>query len=102
MAFYLVTDGRSNEFGESDTFVVRAGGKRQAVQLAPVANAKDAEVTRLDDGRDVPHAVILSSLVDFTGDTDSASAVVGEVETEGSEITPATPIAATGPGYAVI
>lgn len=64
MAFYLVTDGKRNEWGEGDTFVVRAGGRRQAVSLAPLADPKGAEVEKLEDGRDVPNGVILSALVD--------------------------------------
>lgn len=64
MAFYLVIDGRKNEFGESDSFVVRAGGKRQAATIAPVIDRKNAQVTKLEDGRDVANGVIHASLVD--------------------------------------
>jgi hypothetical protein len=63
MAFYLVTDGKLNAFGEADAFVVRAGGRRQAVSLAPLADPKGADVVKLEDGRNVPNGVILSSLV---------------------------------------
>jgi hypothetical protein len=64
MAFYLVVDGKRNEYGDADTFVVRASGVRQAAAIAPVADAKNATVTKLDDGRNVPNVVILSSLAD--------------------------------------
>lgn len=99
MAFYLVTDGRKNEFGEADTFVVRAGGRRQAVSLAPVINRKDAEAVKLEDGRDVANGVILSALADFT---ESETLPFGEAETltvaneETVEVTP------EAPRYAVI
>ncbi|MGW3072753.1 hypothetical protein [Kitasatospora sp. NPDC001132] len=65
MAFYLVTDGRTNEFGEADTFVVRASGVRQAVKLAPLSDPKWATAVKLEDGRDVKNGVVHASLVDF-------------------------------------
>jgi hypothetical protein len=64
MAFYLVTDGRTNQNGEADAFVVRASGVRQAAALAVPHAVHDATVTKLDDGREVPHAIILAALVD--------------------------------------
>ncbi|OKI71404.1 hypothetical protein [Streptomyces sp. MJM1172] len=82
MAFYLVTDGRKNEYGEADTFVVRAGGRRQAVALAPVINRKDAEAVKLEDGRDVANGVILSALADFTeGESEAESITLANEET---------------------
>ncbi|MFI2242391.1 hypothetical protein [Streptomyces chrestomyceticus] len=88
MAFYLVTDGRKNEFGEADTFVVRAGGVRLAASIAPLADRKNAEVVKLQDGRDVQNGVILSALVDYnvglTAATDYDSQLVeSEVDESG-------------------
>ncbi|MFJ8394375.1 hypothetical protein [Streptomyces sp. NPDC094144] len=96
MAFYLVTDGRTNSYGEADSFVVRAGGKRQAVALAPVIDRKGAEVTKLEDGRHVPYGVILSSLVDYiephpSQDFDSVLVEPETVETEAEETVEVTP-----------
>ncbi|QPB09715.1 hypothetical protein CPT_Shaeky_028 [Streptomyces phage Shaeky] len=108
MAFYLVTDGRKNQYGEADMFVVRASGVRQAVSLAPVLDAKGAEVTKLEDGRDVPHGVILSALADFADETPDAPAVIETEATEVAEVTsgaldlPETVSAPVSPGYAVI
>ncbi len=88
MAFYLVTDGKRNAYGEADSFVVRAGGRRQAVSLAPLADPKGAEVTKLEDGRDVPNGVVLSSLVDDTEPTpatDYDSELVESEDTEGDD-----------------
>ncbi|KIQ62417.1 hypothetical protein TR51_25600 [Kitasatospora griseola] len=81
MAFYIVTDGNKNEFGESDSFVVRASGIRQAVSLAPLGDPKNATVVKLTDGRDVPNGVVHASLAEFNGDvltpaTDYGSALV--------------------------
>lgn len=98
MAFYLVTDGRTNEFGEADTFVVRAGGKRQAVTLAPVVDRKGAEATKLEDGRDVPNGVILSALVDYI----PAPVAVPAVATEAEETVEVTPAVVEAPRYSVI
>ncbi|MFG3405624.1 hypothetical protein [Streptomyces sp. NPDC048142] len=100
MAFYLVTDGKTNEYGEADTFVVRASGVRQAVSLAPVLNSADAEVVKLDDGRDVPHAVILSSLVDHTSEVAEPADTVETTSTETAEVLPVGAPVSTG--YAVI
>lgn len=97
MAFYLVTDGRSNSYGERDAFVVRASGVRQAASLAPLVNRKDAEVIKLDDGRDVPNGVVLSSLVDFLPEAPTAEPAPTEdydselIETEAEEIVEVTP-----------
>ena len=96
MAFYLVTDGRANSYGERDSFVVRAGGVRQAASLAPLVNRKDAEVTKLDDGRDVPNGVILSSLVDYieptpAEDFDSVLIEPETLDTEAEETVEVTP-----------
>jgi hypothetical protein len=101
MAFYLVTDGRKNEYGEADTFVVRAGGRRQAIALAPVINRKDAEVVKLDDGRDVPNGVILSALADFT---EVETLPFGEAETIETEAVSAETVEVVpeAPRYAVI
>ncbi|MFI8452183.1 hypothetical protein [Streptomyces erythrochromogenes] len=104
MAFYIVVDGRKNEYGEADTFVVRAGGRRQAIALAPVINRKDAEVTKLEDGRDVPNGVILSSLADFTEphpsqDFDSELVEPETLNTVAEETVTVSPEA---PRYAVI
>lgn len=90
MAFYLVTDGKRNAYGEADSFVVRAGGRRQAVSLAPLADPKGAEVEKLEDGREVPNGVILSSLVDETEAApeptqDYDSELVESEDTEGSD-----------------
>ncbi|MFG3200350.1 hypothetical protein ACGFYT_30000 [Streptomyces sp. NPDC048208] len=95
MAFYLVTDGRKTELGEADTFVVRAGGRRQALAFAPVVNRKDAEVIKLEDGRDVPNGVILASLVDFL--PVAAPAEVIETVTEET-----AEVVSDAPRYAVI
>lgn len=72
MAFYIVTDGRTNAYGEADSFVVKASGTRQAVKLAPLYDAKNATVEKLEDGRDVPNGVVHSALADFTEDTPAA------------------------------
>ncbi|MEW1550965.1 hypothetical protein [Streptomyces tsukubensis] len=72
MAFYLVIDGQRNACGEADSFVVRASGRRQAISLAPLADPKNADVEKLEDGRGIPNGVILSSLVDET-ETESAT-----------------------------
>ncbi len=64
MAFYLVTDGPRNEYGDADAYVVRASGVRQAAKLAPLMDKENATVEKLEDGRDTAHGVILSSLVD--------------------------------------
>ncbi|MFE4367960.1 MULTISPECIES: hypothetical protein [unclassified Streptomyces] len=100
MAFYLVTDGRSNQYGEADMYVVRASGTRQAVSLAPVLDAKNAEVIKLEDGRDIEHGVILASLVDFT-EAPQAVDAPDEIETEGTETVSVTPVA-EAPRYSVI
>ncbi len=88
MAFYLVTDGRKNGFGEADSFVVRAGGRRQAIALAPVADAKGAEVVKLEDGRDVPNGVIMSSLIDHDEPTPTNDYDSQLVESEDTEDDP--------------
>ncbi|MEU6633831.1 hypothetical protein ABZ905_37015 [Streptomyces parvus] len=98
MAFYLVTDGRQNQYGEADQFVVRASGTRQAITHAPVIDAKNAEVIKLDDGRDVPHGLILASLVD---DYTPAVQPLEEIETESAEVVSVTPVA-EAPRYSVI
>ena len=72
MAFYVVADGKRNKWGEANTFVVRASGVRQAAALAPLADAKNATVTKLEDGRDVENSVILGSLVEFDAEDTSA------------------------------
>ncbi|QPB09568.1 hypothetical protein CPT_Sycamore_028 [Streptomyces phage Sycamore] len=101
MAFYLVTDGRENQYGERDSFVIRAGGKRQAAALAPLVNRKDAEVVKLDDGRDVPNGVVLSSLVDFLPEPVKAEPVA-EPETIATVAEETVEVAPAAPRYAVI
>lgn len=66
MAFYLVVDGKHNERGEADSFVVRASGRRIAVATAPLVDRKGAVVVKLEDGRAIGNGVILSSLVDHS------------------------------------
>lgn len=91
MAFYLVIDGRKNVYGDADSFVIRASGKRQAVTLAPLLDPKGAEVTKLEDGRGVGNGIILAAPADF-GDEAEAP-----VEAEAvSQPAPASP------GYAVL
>ncbi|MGW0929579.1 hypothetical protein [Streptomyces sp. NPDC002644] len=65
MAFYLVTDGRKNEYGEADTFVVRAHGRAQAKAYAPLFDPKNATVEKLEDGRSFEPVVIHSSFVEY-------------------------------------
>lgn len=101
MAFYLVTDGRENQYGERDSFVVRAGGRRQAAALAPLVNRKDAEIVKLDDGRDVPNGVILSNLVDFLPEPVAVEPVAEVIETVAEETVEVAP-AVAAPRYAVI
>ncbi|MFJ9671100.1 hypothetical protein ACIRP5_09980 [Streptomyces sp. NPDC101221] len=102
MAFYIVTDGRANAYGEADTFVVRASGKRQAVKVAPLADPKGAEVTKLEDGRDVPNGVILAALVDFNAETEDAPAVIETTATEVAEVYAEPTSEPVALGYAVI
>ncbi|MBA9050800.1 MULTISPECIES: hypothetical protein [Streptomyces] len=64
MAFYIVVDGKKNAAGEADTFVVRASGRRLAAATAPLADRKGATVLKLEDGREYPNGVMLSSLVE--------------------------------------
>ncbi|QPB09790.1 hypothetical protein CPT_Shady_029 [Streptomyces phage Shady] len=107
MAFYLVVDGKRNEFGEADSYVVRASGTRQAAKLAPLVDRKGAEVTKLDDGRDVPNGVILSSLVDSFEDAAEAlpfgEPVAEVIETENTETVQVSPaVVVDAPRYSVI
>jgi hypothetical protein len=99
MAFYVVVDGRKNEFGEADTFIVRAGGRRQAIALAPLINSKDAEVTKLEDGRDVPNGVILSALAEFA---EAETLPFGEAETLETVAEETVEVTPEAPRYAVI
>lgn len=64
MAFYIVMDSVTNEYGDSDTFVVRAGGTRQAAKIAGV-DPKTALVEKLESGRNEANGIMLASLVDF-------------------------------------
>ncbi|MDH6123843.1 MULTISPECIES: hypothetical protein [unclassified Kitasatospora] len=72
MAFYLVTRTDATDLGEYDALIVRAKGKRQALNLVTRAAADEpfagfkkdgsnARVERLTDGRDHDNSVLLAS-----------------------------------------
>jgi hypothetical protein len=74
MAFYIVTRTDATELEEYDALVVRAKGRKQALDLVLTtcggepfdgfkANGSNARVWRLPDGRDHDNAVILASYI---------------------------------------
>jgi hypothetical protein len=73
MAFYIITRTDATELGEYDALIVRAKGKRQALELVTRSGAanepfdgfkkdgSNARVERLEDSREHDNAVLLAS-----------------------------------------
>ncbi|MDH6108848.1 hypothetical protein P3T36_002979 [Kitasatospora sp. MAP12-15] len=76
MAFYLVTRTDAADIGEYDAAIVRASGRRQALELVTKASdegyalfpgfkadGSNARAEKLTDGRETPHAVLMTSFL---------------------------------------